>query len=162
MQSSLFASMSICYDVCLSQRTPKKHNAIRMVTKHDIFFKSNIYLWTKVKENIFFMKNRVIFYIFNYSTWNVLLLYCTLCYVHLFILYSEEFRSHFFSCFHSRFNETSSPYVVVDLWNFIISTIKIVTAINITTSSFPSVKTTLWVNLRTSGTSWIRLQYWVR
>lgn len=96
MQSSLFASVSICYDVCLSQRTLKKHNVIRMVTKHDIFFKSNIYLSTKVKENIFSMKNRVIFYIFNYSTRNVLLLYSTLCYVHLFILYSEEFRSHFF------------------------------------------------------------------
>lgn len=95
MQSSLFASVSICYDVCLSQRTLKKHNVIRMVTKHDIFFKSNIYLSTKVKENIFSMKNRVIFYIFNYSTRNVLLLYSTLCYVNLFILYSEEFRSHF-------------------------------------------------------------------
>lgn len=95
MQSSLFASVSICYDVCLSQRTLKKHNVIRTVTKHDIFFKSNIYLSTKVKENIFSMKNRVIFYIFNYSTRNVLLLYSTLCYVHLFILYSEEFRSHF-------------------------------------------------------------------
>lgn len=95
MQSSLFAFVSICYDVCLSQRTLKKHNVIRMVTKHDIFFKSNIYLSTKVKENIFSMKNRVIFYIFNYSTRNVLLLYSTLCYMHLFILYSEEFRSHF-------------------------------------------------------------------